>query len=222
MEDKRGKETDSDGEEGRARIYGLQPADLLDHSLVVGPGKYVRLSGEGGESDHQAFVRLVPKNLDDVKRWIGVPDELGTKRVCGCGLPSGFQGVASAAEFRELGATMRRTIHELAYEYVHGDSRRVAAYKPVLDHILDRAVITGVFLRQDIDIHKGAVLEVGSNIKILFARHIRIWKGGLLKIIGGTKIDCVTITGGVSGVLAIKLDQVPLIGQLINQEVARG
>ncbi len=222
MEERRCKESDRDDEERRARVYGLQPADLFEHSLVIGPGKHVRLSGEGGESDRKAFVRLVPKSLDDVKRWIGVPDELGAKRVCGCDLPSGIQGVASAAEFRELGTTMRRTAHTLAYEYVHGDSRRVAAYKPVIDHILDRAVITGVFLRQDIDIHKGAVLEVGSNIKILFARHIRIWKGGQLKITGGTKIDCVSITGGVAGTLTLKLDLIPLIGQVLNEEVARG
>jgi hypothetical protein len=124
-------------------------------------------------------------------------DHVGAKRTC-CGVPPpGIPGVESSSDFRKLDLEQRRAVRDLAEEYVHGDSRRVASYKSVLNHLVDRAVISGVFLRNDIDIHRGAVLEVGKDIKVLFARHIRIYRGGLLKITGNAKVDCVTISGNL-------------------------
>jgi|CXWL01.1.fsa_nt_gi hypothetical protein len=197
LEHKPCEEHDDARELKRVGVYGLQLADLLEQSIIVGPDKHVRFSGVEKGSDGPGLVRLPPTNLDDVKRWIGVPDELAAKRSC-CGqFPAEVPGVASAAELRKLDATSRLAIRDLAYEYVHGDSRRLSSYKPILDKLVDRAIITGVFLRLDIDIHRGAVLEVGRDIRVLFARHIRIFRGGLLKLTGDAKIDCVSITGNL-------------------------
>jgi hypothetical protein len=124
-----------------------------------------------------------------------VPDQLGAKRACSCILPTEIPSVTSTHDYRELSANSRHSMHQLAYEYVHGDSSRVAVYKPLLDYMLDRAFINGFFLRQDIDIHDNAVLELGADIKLLYARHIRIWPTGQLKIVGDSKIDCVSIKG---------------------------
>ncbi len=222
MKEKPGKEADNGDDERRLAVYGLKPSDILDDPLVIGPCKHVLLSGDGDKTDHPGLVRLSPKNLDDVKRWIGVPDEVGAKRACGCELPSAIPGVGSRAEFRKMDVAMRRSMYLLAYEYVHGDSRRVAAYKPTLDFIVDRAVITGIFIRQDIDIHDGAVLEIGTGITILYARHIRIWVGGLLKLTGGATIDCVSITGDVTGNVGGIQDALPAFARVLNVEMDHG
>jgi len=200
-------------EEKRAAVYGLGVKDLHDVPLIIPPGKHVRLEPERGAGE-PGYARLEPKSIDDVKRWIGVPDEIGAKR-CGCHmLPPEVPGVASAGELRKLDTTTQRAIRDIANEYVNGDSRRVLAYKPLLAHLIDRAYIVGVFLRQDIDIYNGSVLEIGKSVKILFARHIRIWRGGLLKISGNAKIDCVSINGDITGVFQA-IDKIA-IGRLMN------
>jgi hypothetical protein len=215
------EEPDDPREEKRARVYGLRLNDLLNQSVVVSPGKYVRLSGLGRKSDEPGLGRLRPKDLDDVKRWIGVPDELGAKRSCCNQLPAEVPGLSGAGDLRKLDLDSQRALHELANEYVHGDSRRLASYKSTLDHLVDRAVINGVFFREDIDIHTGAVLEVAKDLKILFARHIRIWRGGLLKLKGPTKIDCVSITGNLLNLVAA-VDRLPKFATYISLEALNG
>jgi len=208
-------------EEKRARVYGLKLEDLQQESIVVSKGKYVRLSGRGRKDD-RGLVRLKPKDIDDVKRWIGVSDELGARRSC-ChqNLPAEVPAVATAADLRALDANSQRALHGLADQYVHGDSRQLGRYKPLFGALLDRAVISGVFVRQDIDIHSGAVLEIDKDLKVLFARHIRIWRGGLLKLLGPTKIDCVSISGGLLN-LVVALDQLPKYATVLEWEAANG
>jgi hypothetical protein len=203
-------------EEKRAGVYGLKLNDLLDQPIVVSPGKYVRLSGLGRQAE-PGLARLQPKNLDDVKRWIGIPDALGAKRSCGCDLPAGVPGVSTAGDVRQLDPNMQRALHDLANQYVNGDSRPLAAYQSTLNLLVDRAVINGVFLRQDIDIHTGAVLEIAKDLKVLFAGHIRIWRGGLLKLKGPTKIDCVSITGNLTNMI-VAVDHLPSFATLISLE----
>jgi len=192
----------------RAAVYGLQLDHMWDQSIVVSAGKSVRLSGLERTTTERGLVRLQPKDLHDVKRWIGVPDELAGKRSCCNALPAELPGLASAKDYRRLDANAQKAVRDLAHEYVYGDSRRVAPYKSILDAVVDRATVTGIFVRQDIEIHTGAVLEIAKNVKVLFARHIRIWRGGLLRLKGATKVDCVSITGGLQSI-AVTLDHLP-------------
>jgi hypothetical protein len=210
------KEPESPDTDKRVGVYGIPPNQLLDESIVVSAGKHVRLSGLETKSNGAGLVRLQPKTIDDVKRWIGVPDTLGARRKCCAEPAAAVPGVTSAGELRKLDMQERRAVHDLADEYVNGDSRRVASYGPLLNHLVDRAVITGIFLRQDIDIHKGAVLEIGKDVKVLFARHIRIYRGGLLKLTGSTKIDCVTITGDLSSNILVTVDKFPSYAKLLT------
>jgi hypothetical protein len=216
VDDKALKEVDRRSEASRLAVYGLESKQPFDQPLTIPAETRMLLSAEGVKDDHPALVRLQPKTIDDVKRWIGVPDALGAKRSCSCKLPSAIPGVASAAELRQLNPNARRALNDLAYEYVHGDSRRVAAYKPMLDYLVDRSWIHIVLIRNDIDIHSGAVLTVGASIKVLWAGHIRIWKGGLLKITGDTKIDCLSITGEYFGI--VQLYDTAVFGRLLTME----
>jgi hypothetical protein len=188
----------------RVKQYGLAFEDVIDDGIVVPEGVRMRLPGRA--SDSAELKRLTPKSLDDVKRWIGVPDHLASKRCQGCVLPSEIPAAESAAQYRSLDPNVRRSMHALARHYVYGDSRSVSAYKPVIERVIDRASIVGTFLRRDIDIHSGAVLEVGKQIKVLFARHIRIWRGGQLRISGDARIDCVSIQGNYSDRISVNID----------------
>jgi len=185
------------GTEERARVYGLEDGHLLDKNIVIGPGKHVVLSSANAKEGEPGLARLRPTDIEDVKRWIGVPNDLAAKRGCCAPAPAMVPGAASLSEFRKLDPQARLAVHMLAEEYVQGDSRRVSNYKPLLDHLVDRSFLAGLFLRQDIEIHRGAVLELGRDLKILFARHIRIYRGGLLKFNGAAKVDCVTLTGNL-------------------------
>ncbi len=205
--------------ERRAAVYGLTSKDLLDENLVVPAGRHVIIDGESIKQ--KGVVSLTPKSIDDVKHWIGVPDETAAKGSC-CKPPTaGIEAVASASDLRKQGAAAARNLRAVAAAYVNGDSRRVAAYAPILSHLLDRASIIGIFLRRDIDIHRGATLEIGRNNRVLFARHIRIWTGGRLLVRGDAKIDCVTITGGVEFTVADIVTSVAL-GRFAQMEMANG
>jgi hypothetical protein len=215
VNDKSCIETSQKNEPARLAPYGLESKEVFDHPLTVPPDTRMLLSTERVKEGHPALVRLQPKTIDDVKKWIGVPDELGAKRSCSCKLPSSIPGVGSASEIRQLHPGARRALQDIAEEYVHGDSRRVAAYKPYLNYLVDRSWINIVIL-PDIDIYNGAVLTIGSSIKVLWARNIRIWKGGLLKITGNAKIDCASIQGEYTGI--IHISDIAVFGNLLIQE----
>lgn len=207
--------------EKRAAVYGLSTKELLDEDLVIPPGRKVVIDGE--HRSQQGVVTLTPKSIDDVKNWIGVPDDTAAKQSCCSPLPtSNLQAVSSAAELRKLEPEAARNLRGIANAYVNGDLRRVANYKPVLEYLLDRANITGIFLRRDIDIHRGATLEIGRNNRVLFARHIRIWTGGRLIIRGDAKIDCVSITGGVTFTVDEFVTSAIALGRYVEMEVANG
>jgi hypothetical protein len=216
VNDKACIETSDKNQPSRLAPYGLESKEIFDHPLTIPPNTQMLLSAERVKEAHPALVRLEPKTIDDVKKWIGVPDEVGAKRACCCKLPASIPGVGSASEIRQLDPNARRALQDIADEYVNGDSRRVTAYKPVLNYLVDRSWVNIFLIRQDIDIHNGAVLTVGANIKVLWARNIRIWKGGLLKIKGKAKIDCVSITGNYSGV--VNFSDLAVFGNLLIKE----
>lgn len=209
------------GGENRLAPYGIDAKQLLAERLVIAPNTHVRLSAADAKRGSPGLVELRPKDIDDVKRWIGVRDDVGARRACACALPAEVPSAASPAAFRKLPASARKAVRDMAFEYVHGDSSRVAAYKNLINHLLDGALIHGIFLREDIDIYNGAVLEVGGDIKVLYARNIRIWRGGQLKINGGVKIDCVSIVGDLTLTIPKEIAGIrPVIGNII--EVAHG
>jgi hypothetical protein len=214
-----GVKEDSAELERRAAVYGLTAKDLLDDSLVVPEGRHVIIDGESIKQ--KGIVTLAPKTIDDVKRWIGVPDETAAKGQCCRPPPSSIEAVNTASDLRKQGAAAAHNLRAVADAYVNGDSRRVAAYAPMLNHLLDRASIIGIFLRRDIDIHRGATLEIGRNNRVLFARHIRIWTGGTLLVRGDAKIDCVTISGGINFSVADIVTSVAL-GRFKQMEMAHG
>lgn len=209
MKDKPTKQPRADDSVDKKRLapYGISLDSVLPEGLSVPPGKKLRLSTERGKRTDTGYVYLSPKSIDDVKRWIGVPDELAAHGGCRfTGLP-GISIVKEPHDLRKLKPAEMRGLRDLGLAYVHGDSRLVAWSRSLLDGLVTEASIVGVFVRHDIDIYPGAVLEIGGGIRLLWARDIRIWHGGTLRIEGDTRIDCVNILGGVRSSVPGGLDR---------------
>lgn len=201
----------------RLEPYGISWDKVLPSGLAVPPGKSLRLSTNRGKNQEKGYVSLSPKDIDDVKRWIGVPDKVAAKRPCSSERPGGASFVEKVSDLRNLKSEDLRALHAIGYEYVHGDSARVAEFRTALNVLLVDSVINGVFVRQDIDVYPKAALVLGRDITLLWARHIRIWEGGTIRIEGDARIDCVSIEGGVRRTFPDGIfDHVPPLGEFIS------
>lgn len=185
---------DDDSQEVHRRLepYGISEEQLYPEDLVVLPGKRLHVTA-ARQRKTQGFVELRPQSIDDVKRWIGVPDEIGRQRQCATQCVESFSMTADPEALRSLRGGRLRGLHRLADTYVYGDSAQVAQQRHLLDGLLLDAWIIGLFVRRDIDVY--GLLELGPDVRLLWARHIRIWPHGELRILGNTKVDCVSVEG---------------------------
>ncbi len=201
-------------EKKRLDPYGISWDNVLPSGLAVPPGKTLRLSTNGKKNQEKGYASLVPKDIDDVKRWIGVPDKVAAKRRCTYELPGGASFVEKVSDLRNLTSADLRALHAIGHEYVHGDSTQVEGFRGALNVFVDGAVIHGAFIREDIDVYPRSVLIVGRDLRVLYARHIRIWEGGTIRIEGDARIDCVSIEGGVRRTIpAYIYEYVPPLGE---------
>jgi hypothetical protein len=210
---------DHKSEAERFAVYGLDPKEVLDKPLAIPPDTRMVLSAEKLKEPHPALKKLEPKDIKDVKRWIGVPDEIGMKRAPAFKLPSRVPAVDSPKDLRRLAPEEQISLRQLAHEYVHGDSRRVAAFTPVLNQLVIGSWINVFAIRQDVHIHNGAVLTIGASVKVLLAANIYIWAGGQLRVVppGPAKVDCYSITGNYTGVIHHVFDTMAF-DRLISKE----
>ena len=209
----RRSEDDDKGLHERLQPYGIGEDGVFPEDVVVPPGQMLELTSRRGASKEKGIVSLHPKSIDDVKRWIGVPDEIARVRACPPECPTAVATVERPSELRNLGQAQLRGLYQLGEAYVHGDSALVAAYKNTLDQLVTDAVIVGVFIRQDLDVY--GVLELGPDIKLLWARNVRIWPRGTIRCRGRTKFDCLSIEGmPVREVAPWVVEHVPKIGRL--------
>jgi len=143
---------------------------------------------------------LEPKSLDDVKKWLGNPDEVLAKP------PAGVRTIASArsiAPSRAIAATMlpsaiipvqpsytqqeSNDLHLLASAYVYGHSSSIDAKQlPALNAWITKLnVRIPVLVFNNINVAAGATLHV--NISALFANYITVENTGRIKLRGGSK-----------------------------------
>jgi hypothetical protein len=182
----------------RLKSFGISiasdPADL-----DVGANQEVVLDTNNAQlKDHIKY--LEPKSLDDVKKWLGNPDDALAK-------PNiGIRTIASAraiAPSRLVSTTMLPTailpvqptytqqesddLHLLASAYVYGHSATVDAKQlPALNAwIIAQKVKLPIFVFNNINVAAGATLHV--NIAALFANYITVENTGKIKLRGGSK-----------------------------------
>lgn len=159
---------------------------------------------------------LEPKSLDDVKKWLGNPDDALAK-------PSiGVRTIATArsiAPSRAIATTLLPSaifsvqpsytqqesddLHLLAGAYVYGHSSSVDAKQlPALNAwIAIQKVRIPVFVFNNINVAAGATLHV--NISALFANYITVENTGRIKLRGGSKtsIHAAGFTGKGRGIV---------------------
>jgi hypothetical protein len=177
----------------RLSPYGLKPAEAFSHALVVPQGKSLTLSAPNKKM--VGYVTLIPKTIDDVKRWIGVPNHVGKWRNLPIPSVSDLAVGATLAASAVLTKPQRVSLRNLANQYVYGDSTGVAHYSAAISAILTNSSIAGLFILQDVDVLPNSELKLAANLGVFCANNIRIWKGGQITLLGDIKIDCQSIIG---------------------------
>jgi len=125
-------------EEALAR-YGMNMADVHHDDIVVGGGTRPTY-WNGSPNDDCPFSPKVLRthNLDEAKRWIGIPDERFRKgdfpRVES--LPARPWWSAQKSNFAALSKNDQNDIVRAAKAYVWGDSADVADYKTAIEEFL--------------------------------------------------------------------------------------
>ena len=176
-------------------VYGI--SKLKAENLVVAEGETVSVSLRGaGAERYKRFAHRVPiQSVDDLKRVIGVPDEVAANS-CRCvDLSEAFSG-----EFERIGdlsPSQREQLRAATDAYVHGNSKLVSHYAAAIDKglaLVNKAAISVVgFL--DITVERNAVLNVSPSVDVIVARNVLIKLGGKIRFTSRLKIDCSSIRG---------------------------
>lgn len=182
----------------RAKRYGidLEPSALEDRVLEQGE-RLVLSSAPGKHCKDGPTHVLETEDLDQVKQWIGIPDAVAEQRCCRPGHAASRGWLLHAKNDATLARSAKRAdpdfVHRLAHEYIYGDSRRVVAYKPLIERFYGRFKIPNWFFR-NIVVGPGAVLEfTTSNPVVLLANRIEIAATGRIVSHSSLNVDCVNV-----------------------------
>ncbi len=144
------------------------------------------------------YHKLRPKSINDLKKWMGLPDEKAKKVPWGVQEGS-FSKVVSQDQAGKIAfnPALLRDVRMMTKRYVYGISGQVSQYVPILNQFV-RDYITGIIIAclQDIEVMSGATLDIQPDVHSLCARHILIHSGGKLLAHSDLTIDCVSLTGG--------------------------
>jgi len=99
----------------RQSPYGITTAEAFQQGLVVPEGKSLTLSAPKAGQKTSGYVTLTPKTIDDVKRWLGVPDNVGKQRSFAAKSVSDLAVVDTPAAFAALTKPQRHSLQTLAY-----------------------------------------------------------------------------------------------------------
>jgi hypothetical protein len=141
---------------------------------------------------------LTTKDLDEAKKWIGIPDEFFqtgklTPRPAPAPLramlqPTAVGTVAPAAPLK-FTAAEHDVIREAAVSYIWGNSASVAKYKPIVEQqFVEFQFPIWVFLT--ITVSAGSTLLLGPGNNIICCWQITIEEGGTIVGVGGLSVQC--------------------------------
>jgi hypothetical protein len=177
----------------RLKRFGLAGAKLqVNNDLEVPANQTVVLDATDKKFASQVS-QITPKNIDDLKAWIGVPDAAFAEPAVPAVSPLTILPVHDAYTPEQS-----TTLHAIARAYIFGHSGAVSQKQtPALNAWLQSiAGSINIVLFQDIHVAAGATLVVNPSITILFARYITIDRNGVIQIkctYGG--INCAGIRG---------------------------
>ena len=180
----------------RLKLYGLTEQQVQLEDLHVAEGQRQVLTGDDPQL-RKHVVQLRPQSVEQLKSWIGVPDEAITH------LRALDTGNAPVAVFHplpeELTASDHSALHTLARNFVFGNSAAVGISPQSLSEWVSRiGAIINQYVFRDIEVAANAQLIVAPDVFVLFARYITVHPTGKILVRGtSTRIDCAGFTDGV-------------------------
>jgi hypothetical protein len=180
----------------RLKVYGLTEQQVQLEDLHVAAGQSQVLTGDSPEL-RPHVVQLHPQSVEQLKSWIGVPDEAITH------LRALDTGTAPVAVFHplpeELTASDHSALHTLARTFVFGNSTAVGISPQSLSEWISRiGTVINQYVFRDIEVAANARLIVAPDVFVLFARYITVHPTGRIIVRGtSTRIDCAGFTDGV-------------------------
>ncbi|MDY7574365.1 hypothetical protein [Actimicrobium sp. CCI2.3] len=191
--------------ETRLKDFNIDPATIKLTDLDVAANQTLLLTSADAAHVH-SIAFLEPHSITDIKRWIGIPDQAFAQ---GHTLPSigpvvlhptirpsivGRSGIV-IPPLPAFHPDQVATIKNMARDFIYGHSGNISAAQiPALNKWLDlQKIRIPIFIFRDIHVASGAVLNVKG--KVLFANHITIDKGGLIKLGNQSAIHAAGIKG---------------------------
>jgi hypothetical protein len=169
----------------RLAIYGLDETSILRPDLVI-PSKTTLMLTAATNSFLRPHV-LSTSDLDELKKWIGIPDQL-SKQGPHEGSSTHIPVPKKVAVTSHAGASVSRpfasedfnNIRAGAVAYLWGNSARASAFKPIVEEAFRnfQVVIWPFFT---ITVKTGAMLELGAGANVLCAWKIIIEEGGEIR-----------------------------------------
>lgn len=191
--------------EARLHQYGLTAKDLIQTQLTTIRSSVMCLYMDRPDSAVRPIV-LKTDDFDDLKRWIGVHENVFEKvdpfidvqrskiRMAQATFRSSEALHADAERDMVRSVQMRESVlaHEVARAYLFGDSRPLKQLKPWLSTKFP-TISVPVWAFLDILVKSGSVLEFGPGPNVLVARSVTIEPGGKIRSHGHLKVDVTTM-----------------------------
>ncbi|MGH2343975.1 MAG: hypothetical protein ACRDG4_02035 [Chloroflexota bacterium] len=175
--------------EERLAVYGLSHHQLKLSALTV---RHRTTLDYRAYPDKHTFSLLKPKSVNDLKKWVGIPDsafghdqprfgpftEIATRRLESPVSLTGSDGKA---------------IQAIAREYIYGNAQSLSASQTELVNryisLATDQIAVSIFYFTTVTIDDGAVLEIGNGSSVFFAEVLRIHRNGTLAVVGDVRAD---------------------------------
>ncbi|HYR26866.1 MAG TPA: hypothetical protein VEU30_00285 [Thermoanaerobaculia bacterium] len=177
--------------------YGMNVSDVYSDDLVVGGGPRPTY-WNGSPSDDCPFAPKILRtnNLDEAKRWLGIPDERFRRgdfpRVEA--LPTRPWWGAPKANFASLSQADQNEIVRAAKAYVWGDSKDVADYKTAIEEFLGPFRVN-VYAAQNITVTPSQPWIINSSSpSVITVGTVTIEQGGQIVVSAVVTINASQVT----------------------------
>jgi hypothetical protein len=190
----------------------LSEDDIRHSDLMVSSRSSITLSRSAKHASNYSAISLQTTDLDELKRWIGMPDDAVKSR--------SFVSRTDRAHVKELcefckyheterpadrrnllisriredkqPAAKTTSLRAYTRSYLFGDSEIVAEAKSVLQDFYGTIDI-GVWLFPNVTVKSGSVLSFGTGSNVLLANNLVIEEGGSVVSQGSLSVNVTTL-----------------------------
>jgi hypothetical protein len=185
--------------------------------LRVSRDSVIYLGAAGNRQSYHVPRMLRCKDIDDLKRWVGVPNSVfrqntqaQTRRAIPTRPPTSLidksaavtaqlRGESNPQKVKELKDGLYRDLREhygalkqMTDAYVYGDSDLLVDWKGPLSYYQEQHLVP-VWAYYDVVVESGAVLEFGEGTNVLSAKKLVIEQGGRIRATGSLTLNVSSI-----------------------------